>query len=140
MFRALYQLQFVKSEVVRRLLCWLFKIFIQARQYVPSDLKLVELFGYLKFPISVLILCSSYTLGGFYLARYSDSPAGVFDEVSPSQIQKITRLVQLVVMSGLVWNAPTSCAWAARVYVNNKFEISAFCVGMPVADRHGITD
>eukprot|EP00210_Caulerpa_lentillifera_P000371 g364.t1 len=23
-------------------------------------------------------------------------------------------------MSGLVWNAPTSCAWAARVYVNNK--------------------
>jgi len=76
--RALYQLQFVKSEV--------------ARQYVPPDLKLVELFG--------------YTLGGFYLARYNDSPAGAFDE--------------LVVMSGLVWNAPTSCAWAARVYVNNK--------------------
>ncbi|DBA85144.1 TPA: hypothetical protein ACH3X2_005862 [Trebouxia sp. C0005] len=47
-----------------------------------------------------------YTLGGFYLARYSDSPVGAFDE--------------LVVISGLVWNFPTSCAWAARVYVNNS--------------------
>lgn len=27
---------------------------------------------------------------------------------------------QLVVMAGLAWNPPTSCAWAARVYVNNK--------------------
>ena len=25
-----------------------------------------------------------YTLGGFYLARYSDSPVGKFDEVKPS--------------------------------------------------------
>ncbi|KXZ44270.1 hypothetical protein GPECTOR_70g501 [Gonium pectorale] len=48
----------------------------------------------------------SYTLGGFYLARYEDSPAGTFDE--------------LVAMAGLVWNPPTSCAWAARVYVNNS--------------------
>jgi hypothetical protein len=23
-------------------------------------------------------------------------------------------------MAGLVWNPPTSCAWAARVYVSNK--------------------
>ncbi|EFJ41734.1 hypothetical protein VOLCADRAFT_98268 [Volvox carteri f. nagariensis] len=47
-----------------------------------------------------------HTLGGFYLARYDDSPAGAFDE--------------LVAMAGLVWNPPTSCAWAARVYVNNR--------------------
>ena len=47
-----------------------------------------------------------WTLGGFYLARYSDSPVGPFDE--------------LVALAGLAWNFPTSCAWAARVYVNNK--------------------
>jgi hypothetical protein len=41
-----------------------------------------------------------------YLARYSDSPVGAFDE--------------LVVLAGLVWNPPTSCAWAQRVYVSNK--------------------
>lgn len=64
----------------------------EARKYVPGDLKLVELFG--------------WTLGGLYLARYSNSPAGVFDE--------------LVVLGGLVWNAPTSCAWASRVYVDSK--------------------
>ena len=28
--------------------------------------------------------------------------------------------MQLVALAGLVWNAPASCAWAARVYVNNK--------------------
>jgi hypothetical protein len=49
---------------------------------------------------------NSHTLGGFYLARYTDSPVGAFDE--------------LVAMAGLVWNVPTSCAWAARVYVSNK--------------------
>ncbi|KAG2483808.1 hypothetical protein HYH03_017331 [Edaphochlamys debaryana] len=76
--KALYQLQLVKSD--------------EARKYIPDNFKLVELFG--------------YTLGGFYLARYDDSPAGTFDE--------------LVAMAGLVWNPPTSCAWAARVYVNNK--------------------
>ena len=76
--RALYQLNLVKSS--------------EARKHVPADLKLVELFG--------------YTLGGVYLARYEDSPAGTFDE--------------MVALGGLVWNAPTSCAWAARVYVNNK--------------------
>ncbi|GMH37856.1 hypothetical protein BSKO_05740 [Bryopsis sp. KO-2023] len=76
--RAIYQLQLVKSK--------------EARKYIPDDLKLVEMFG--------------YTLGGFYLARYTNSPVGVFDE--------------LVVLGGLVWNPPTSCAWAARVYVSNK--------------------
>ncbi|GAX75439.1 hypothetical protein CEUSTIGMA_g2883.t1 [Chlamydomonas eustigma] len=76
--RALYQLQLVKVD--------------EAKKYMPKELKLVELFG--------------YTLGGFYLARYDDSPVGAFDE--------------LVVLAGLAWNPPTSCAWAARVYVNNK--------------------
>jgi len=76
--KAFYQLQLVKADV--------------ARKYVPEKLKLVEAFG--------------YTLGGFYLARYDDSPVGSFDE--------------LVVMGGLVWNPPTSCAWAARVYVTNQ--------------------
>jgi hypothetical protein len=64
----------------------------EARKHVPEGLKLVSLFG--------------YTLGGVYLARYSDSPVGAFDE--------------LVVLAGLVWNAPTSCAWAQRVYVNKR--------------------
>ncbi|KAK9803448.1 hypothetical protein WJX73_002248 [Symbiochloris irregularis] len=76
--RAFYQLNLVKVD--------------QAKQFVPDHLKLVSLFG--------------YTLGGLYLARYTDSPAGAFDEV--------------VVLAGLVWNFPTSCAWAARVYVNNR--------------------
>lgn len=64
----------------------------QARKYVPADLPVVNFFG--------------WTLGGFYLARYTESPVGPFDE--------------LVALAGLVWDFPTSCAWAARVYVNNK--------------------
>eukprot|EP00238_Polyblepharides_amylifera_P005577 CAMPEP_0196584008 /NCGR_PEP_ID=MMETSP1081-20130531/45441_1 /TAXON_ID=36882 /ORGANISM="Pyramimonas amylifera, Strain CCMP720" /LENGTH=270 /DNA_ID=CAMNT_0041905075 /DNA_START=1 /DNA_END=813 /DNA_ORIENTATION=+ len=64
----------------------------EARKYVPEQLKLVECFG--------------YTLGGLYLARYDKSPVGPFDE--------------MVVLAGLVWNAPTSCAWASHVFVNNK--------------------
>ncbi|GLJ40263.1 hypothetical protein SUGI_0827130 [Cryptomeria japonica] len=62
------------------------------RECIPKGLKLVQAFG--------------YTLGGIYLAQYDDSPAGKFDE--------------LVVIAGTVWNWPTSCAWAARVLVNNK--------------------
>ncbi|CAF2045110.1 BnaA09g27550D [Brassica napus] len=62
-----------------------------ARAFIPKELRLVEAFG--------------YTLGGFFLASYDDSPAGVFDE--------------LVVIAGTVWNPPTSCAWAARVLVNS---------------------
>eukprot|EP01025_Chloroclados_australasicus_P006603 TRINITY_DN12116_c1_g1_i1.p1 TRINITY_DN12116_c1_g1~~TRINITY_DN12116_c1_g1_i1.p1 ORF type:complete len:272 (+),score=30.22 TRINITY_DN12116_c1_g1_i1:103-918(+) len=89
--RAIYQLQLVKSD--------------EAKKYIPDRFKLVEFFG--------------YTLGGFYLARYTDSPVGPFDE--------------LVVMSGLVWNAPASCAWAARVFVNNKEarDHGRFSVGLP---------
>uniref|UniRef100_A0A7N0U9Y4 Protein NEOXANTHIN-DEFICIENT 1 n=1 Tax=Kalanchoe fedtschenkoi TaxID=63787 RepID=A0A7N0U9Y4_KALFE len=75
--RALYQLHLVKADL--------------ARSYIPKDLRLVEAFG--------------YTLGGFFLANYSESPAGIFDE--------------LVVIAGIVWNPPTSCAWAARVLVNS---------------------
>ncbi|XP_024008270.1 protein NEOXANTHIN-DEFICIENT 1 isoform X2 [Eutrema salsugineum] len=63
-----------------------------ARAFIPKEFRLVEAFG--------------YTLGGFFLASYDDSPAGVFDE--------------LVVIAGIVWNPPTSCAWAARVLVNSK--------------------
>ncbi|XP_068666115.1 protein NEOXANTHIN-DEFICIENT 1 isoform X2 [Aristolochia californica] len=76
--RALYQLHLVKAKT--------------ARAFIPKELKLVEAFG--------------YTLGGFFLARYDDSPAGMFDE--------------LVVIAGIVWNPPTSCAWAARVLVNSS--------------------
>lgn len=75
---ALYQLHLVKAE--------------KARACIPKEFKLVEAFG--------------YTLGGFFLASYEDSPVGAFDE--------------LVVIAGLVWNRPTSCAWATRVYVNNN--------------------
>ncbi|XP_059634011.1 protein NEOXANTHIN-DEFICIENT 1 isoform X2 [Cornus florida] len=74
---ALYQLHLVKSET--------------ARAFIPKEFRLVEAFG--------------YTLGGFFLASYDDSPAGSFEE--------------LVVMAGIVWNPPTSCGWAARVLVNS---------------------
>ncbi|KAL6188291.1 hypothetical protein ACLB2K_039684 [Fragaria x ananassa] len=76
--RALYQLHLVKAATVRA--C------------IPKELRLVEAFG--------------YTLGGFFLANYDESPAGVFDE--------------LVVIAGLVWSPPTSCAWAAKVLVNSN--------------------
>ena len=33
-----------------------------------------------KVPHAIIYICR-YTLGGFYLARYSDSPVGKFDEV-----------------------------------------------------------
>jgi hypothetical protein len=64
----------------------------EARKHIPDEFKIVSLFG--------------WTMGGVYLVRYSDSPVGAFDE--------------LVVLAGLVWNPPTSCAWAQRVYVSNK--------------------
>lgn len=64
----------------------------QAKKYIPEDLPIVNFFG--------------WTLGGFYLARYSDSPVGAFDE--------------LVALAGIIWDPPASCAWAARVYVNNR--------------------
>ncbi|KAK9276526.1 hypothetical protein L1049_006060 [Liquidambar formosana] len=65
---ALYQLHLVKSKT--------------ARAFIPKEFRLVEAFG--------------YTLGGFFLASYDESPAGIFDE--------------LVVIAGIVWNPPTSCA------------------------------
>ncbi|KAM3408850.1 hypothetical protein ACQJBY_001726 [Aegilops geniculata] len=99
---ALYQLHLVKAAT--------------ARAFVPKDLRLVEAFG--------------YTLGGMFLARYHDSPAGQFDEVIvvifiPSLLPRfpvrfLTSFAsQLVVIAGIVWNPPTSCAWAARVLVNS---------------------
>ncbi|XP_071690856.1 protein NEOXANTHIN-DEFICIENT 1 isoform X2 [Rutidosis leptorrhynchoides] len=74
---ALYQFHLVKSEI--------------AKAIIPKEFRLVEAFG--------------YTLGGFFLAKYNESPFGTFDE--------------LVVIAGIVWNPPTSHAWAARVYVNS---------------------
>jgi hypothetical protein len=90
---ALYQLHLVKAAT--------------ARAFVPKDLRLVEAFG--------------YTLGGMFLARYHDSPAGQFDEVVPSPPSPISPFLcsfsdelhsalQLVVIAGIVWNPPTSCA------------------------------
>ncbi|KAF8390734.1 hypothetical protein HHK36_025261 [Tetracentron sinense] len=49
---ALYQFHLVKAET--------------ARAFIPKEFRLVEAFG--------------YTLGGFFLAHYDDSPAGIFDE------------------------------------------------------------
>jgi hypothetical protein len=76
----------------------------------------------------------SYTLGGVYLARYDASPAGAFDEVGSrcsrcgrARLTRVFRQTQLVVLAGLVWNPPGSCAWAARVYVSNAD-----------AQRHGV--
>ncbi|KAJ0677620.1 putative acetoacetate decarboxylase domain superfamily, protein NEOXANTHIN-DEFICIENT 1 [Helianthus annuus] len=77
-FSALYQFHLVKADI--------------ARAIIPKEFRLVEAFG--------------YTLGGFFLADYSESPFGPFDE--------------LVVIAGIVWNPPTSHAWAARVYVNSE--------------------
>lgn len=74
---ALYQFHLVKAEI--------------AKAIIPKEFRLVEAFG--------------YTLGGFFLANYNESPFGTFDE--------------LVVIAGIVWNPPTSHAWAARVYVNS---------------------
>ncbi|XP_039035559.1 protein NEOXANTHIN-DEFICIENT 1-like isoform X2 [Hibiscus syriacus] len=108
---ALYQLHLVKAET--------------ARAFIPKELRLVEAFGYSYFYLVTLwgfimgVYCvffsppinqqhaqCRYTLGGFFLANYDHSPAGVFDE--------------LVVIAGIVWNPPTSCAWAARVLVNSE--------------------
>ncbi|XP_043701158.1 protein NEOXANTHIN-DEFICIENT 1 isoform X2 [Telopea speciosissima] len=88
---ALYQLHLVKAET--------------ARAFIPKEFRLVEAFG--------------YTLGGFFLAHYDDSPAGIFDE--------------LVVIAGIVWNPPTSCAWAARVLVNSHEACfhGRKCIGLP---------
>ncbi|XP_050224357.1 protein NEOXANTHIN-DEFICIENT 1 isoform X1 [Mercurialis annua] len=79
---ALYQLHLVKAET--------------ARAFIPKEFRLVEAFG--------------YTLGGFFLANYEDSPAGPFDE--------------LVVIAGLVWNPPTSCApQKSEIYHGSTLEI-----------------
>eukprot|EP00898_Chlorokybus_atmophyticus_P009044 jgi/Chlat1/9140/Chrsp97S08393 len=78
-----------------------------ARRFIPPDLKIVSAFG--------------YTLGGVYYARYDDSPAGKFDEAS--------CLHALVALAGIVWNPPTSCAWASKVYVSSRS-----------AEQHGLED
>jgi len=64
-----------------------------ARRFIPADLRLVELFGCALTPVSAAPAppavhaaaappgARRYTLGGVFLARYSDSPVGAFDEV-----------------------------------------------------------
>jgi len=65
-----------------------------ARSHIPKHLQ-----------NQLVVFPGNVTLGGYYLAHYDDSPAGAFDE--------------LVVMAGLVWDGPLSCAWAKRVLVNS---------------------
>ncbi|PIN18804.1 hypothetical protein CDL12_08522 [Handroanthus impetiginosus] len=72
-----------------------------ARAFIPKEFKLVEAFGY-KLAFCIY---KYWEKCGFFLANYEDSPAGIFDE--------------LVVIAGIVWNPPTSCAWAARVLVSS---------------------
>jgi len=66
-----------------------------AEKYIPKELNIVQLGG--------------YTLGGWYLANYTDSPA--LDN---------PKFGELVAIAGLVWNPPSSCAWASHVYVGSK--------------------
>ena len=77
---ALYQLHLVKAST--------------ARAFVPRDLRLVEAFG--------------YTLGGMFLARYHDSPAGAFDEVRRRQSPPAAR--SLLPDSGGFIVSPLFCA------------------------------
>lgn len=49
-----------------------------ARAFIPKEFKLVEAFG--------------YTLGGFFLANYEESPAGAFDEVDICSLLKLCAL------------------------------------------------
>eukprot|EP00468_Gymnochlora_sp_CCMP2014_P004804 CAMPEP_0167744218 /NCGR_PEP_ID=MMETSP0110_2-20121227/2463_1 /TAXON_ID=629695 /ORGANISM="Gymnochlora sp., Strain CCMP2014" /LENGTH=316 /DNA_ID=CAMNT_0007628703 /DNA_START=249 /DNA_END=1196 /DNA_ORIENTATION=+ len=79
--RAIYQLHPVKVE--------------EARKYIPSNVNIVQFGG--------------YTLGGWYLANYTESPA-----------TDNKKFGELVALAGLVWNPPTSCAWASQVYVSSK--------------------
>ncbi|RYR09022.1 hypothetical protein Ahy_B05g076991 [Arachis hypogaea] len=50
----------------------------KARRYIPREFKLAEAFG--------------NTLGGFFLASYEDSPAGVFDETMEASLESQSYL------------------------------------------------
>ena len=102
----------------------------QARKYVPAELPLVS--------------CLGWTLGGFYLARYSGAhplaasaggvprlqpppPAAPDHSLPPapsrpavSADSPVGAVDECVALAGLAWNFPASAAWAARVYVNDK--------------------
>lgn len=78
-----------------------------ARKFIPSELRLVELFGHVPTMhfwdsgafttlflrlrgkthclLKVFVL-RRYTLGGVFLARYSHSPVGAFDEVMTAPV------------------------------------------------------
>uniref|UniRef100_A0A803L1G6 Uncharacterized protein n=1 Tax=Chenopodium quinoa TaxID=63459 RepID=A0A803L1G6_CHEQI len=93
--RALYQFHLVKADVARAL--------------IPKEFRLVEAFG--------------YTLGGFFLANYDHSPAGVFDELPCCPEQKLTsdarteqsRANRFLNMIGLGHAKPSS-----RIYLDTE--------------------
>lgn len=81
-------------------------------------------FIFLLWNFDFVTIIYRYTLGGFFLASYEDSPVGVFDEVMFFQSidflkqfsdkiysKRFCDGLQLVVIAGLVWNRPTSCAY-----------------------------
>ncbi|RYQ96001.1 hypothetical protein Ahy_B08g091425 [Arachis hypogaea] len=61
----------------------------KARRYIPREFKLAEAFG--------------NTLGGFFLASYEDSPAGVFDEAQPVNVP--TSFKQRAMLVDEIWHA-----------------------------------
>ncbi|EYU28459.1 hypothetical protein MIMGU_mgv1a021392mg, partial [Erythranthe guttata] len=61
------------------------------RPFIPKEFKVVQNFG--------------YTMGGFFLANYEESPFGAFDE--------------LVIIAAIVKPDRSSRAWAAKVLVNS---------------------
>ncbi len=46
-----------------------------------------------RFYVLLWYLFNRYTLGGFYLARYADSPVGAFDEVWWTAVQGTSLLM-----------------------------------------------
>ena len=120
---------------------------------MPPDLPLVNCFG--------------WTLGGLYLARYSGGWAGGWRGAAAAPIDRLAQGIkrrpthrsrppacppadspvgafdECVALAGLAWDFPASCAWAARVYVNNRCGAGAVggggcgCGGVPVGGGSG---
>jgi acetoacetate decarboxylase len=65
----------------------------RARQFIPSDLQIVQVFP-------------GKTLGGIYLVYYSTSPVEAYNE--------------LIVVSGIVTHAGKVGAWISHIYVDNS--------------------
>ncbi|XP_051122088.1 protein NEOXANTHIN-DEFICIENT 1-like isoform X2 [Andrographis paniculata] len=71
-----YQMHLVKADVIR--------------PFIPKEFKIVETLG--------------YTMGGFMLTTYEDSPFGPFDE--------------LVMLAGIVSHSGSSLAWTGKALVS----------------------